>query len=124
MRVAREEYDAAAKAAADFFEAVAKKDRSICKDSFLEGAVLYGATDGKLNIGTYENLLNQVDNSLAGPEFNYRVDVIAIEETIAVVQVLENNYNGNYYTVYCTEIKIDGKWKIGSFIYNQNQHPY
>ena len=79
MRAAREEYDAAAKVAADFFEAVAKKDRSICKDCFLPGAVLYGATDGKLNVGTYENLLNQVDNSLAGPEFNYRVDVIAID---------------------------------------------
>lgn len=124
MRAPREDYDAAAQAAANIFEAIIKKDRSICKDSFLDGAVIFGQTNGKPNVGPYENLLKQIDGSDVGPEFNYRVDVVALEDTIALVQVLENNYNGNYYTVYCTEMKVDGQWKIGSFIYNQNKEPY
>ena len=37
------------------------------------------------------------------------------------MQVLENNYNGNYYTVYLTEMKVDGQWKICSFVYNFNE---
>lgn len=124
MRPPREEFDGAAQAAASVFEAIIKGDSSFCKDSFLEGAVIYGQTNGKLNAGSYTNLLRQIDSSKVGSEFNYRTDVVAIEETIAMVRVLENNYNGNYYTVYCTVMKIDGQWKIGSFIYNQNSKPY
>ncbi|MCD8363563.1 MAG: nuclear transport factor 2 family protein [Lachnospiraceae bacterium] len=124
MRAPREDYDAAAQAAANIFEAIIRKDSSFCKDSFLDGAVIFGQTGGKLNSGSYTNLLRQIESSSVGEEFNYRVDVIALEETIALVQVLENNYYGNYYTVYCTEMKIDGKWKVGSFIYNQNKEAY
>ncbi len=124
MRAPREDYDAAAQAAANVFEAVIKQDRSICKDSFLDGAVIFGQTNGQPNVGLYENLLKQIDESNVGPEFNYRVDVVALEDTIALVQVLENNFHGNYYTVYCTEMKVGGQWKIGSFIYNQNKEAY
>ncbi len=121
MRVGREEYDAAAATAASVFEAIIKGDSSLAKDSFMEQCSIYGQTGERKNIGPYTNLLNQIDNSKVGPEFNYRTDVIAIEDTIALVQVLENNYNGNYYTVYLTEMKIDGKWKICSFVYNFNE---
>lgn len=124
MRAPREDYDGAAQAAASIFEAIIKGDSSLCRDSFLEGAVIFGQTDGKPNVGPYTNLLKQIDGSKVGPEFNYRTDVVAMEDTIALVQVLENNYNGNYYTVYCTAMKTEGKWKIGSFIYNQNKEPY
>ena len=121
MRVGREEYDAAAQAAINVFEAIIKSDSSIAKDSFMPECNIFGQTGERKNIGSFESLLNQIDNSKVGPEFNYRVDVVAIEDTIALVQVLENNYNGNYYTVYLTEMKVDGQWKICSFVYNYNE---
>lgn len=121
MRVGREEYDAAAQAAVNVFEAIIKGDSSIAKDSFMPECSIFGQTGERKNIGPYTDLMNQIDHSKVGPEFNYRVDVVAIEDTIALVQVLENNYNGNYYTVYLTEMKVDGQWRICSFVYNFNE---
>ena len=121
MRVGREEYDAAAQTAANVFEAIIKGDSSIARNSFMSECCIFGQTKDRKNIGPYENLLNQIDNSKVDEGFNYRVDVVGIEDTIALVQVLENNYNGNYYTVYLTEMKVDGQWKICSFVYNFNE---
>lgn len=124
MRVPREEFDAAALTAERVFEAIVQGDSRICAESFHPSAMIFGQTNGSQNIGPYTNLLRQIDHSKVGAEFNYRVDVVSLEDTIALVQVLENNYNGNFYTVYCTEIKLEGKWKIVSFVYNQNKEPY
>lgn len=121
MRVGREEYDAAAATAAKVFEAIIHSDSSMARDCFLPECCIFGQTGERKNIGPCDNLLRQIDTSKVGPEFNYRVDVVAIEDTIALVQVLENNYNGNYYTVYLTEMKVDGQWKICSFVYNFNE---
>ena len=93
----------------------------MARDCFLPECCIFGQTGERKNIGPCANLLRQIDTSKVGSEFNYRVDVVAIEDTIALVQVLENNYNGNYYTVYLTEMKVDGQWKICSFVYNFNE---
>ena len=121
MRVGREEYDAAARTAASVFEAIIRGDSSVARDCFMPDCRIFGQTGSRKNFGPYTDLLEQIDHSSVGPEFNYRVDVVAMEDTIALVQVPENNYNGNYYTVYLTEMKVDGQWKICSFVYHFNE---
>jgi len=49
------------------------------------------------------------------------VDVIALEETVAVVRVLEENWGGNAdFTDYLLMMKLNGEWKCVVQVYNQS----
>ena len=53
--------------------------------------------------------------------FKARVDVIALEETLAVVRVLEENWGNRIdFTDYLLMLKMDGEWKCVAKAYNQN----
>ena len=120
MQTSRDERNAAAEVAKIVFEGIAKGDSALCRDCYLEDAVLVGETNGKLNLRHYAQIFEQMDATRPEAGFNYRTDVVAMDENIAMVRVQENNYNGNYYTVYLTEIKLNGRWKIASFVYNHD----
>ena len=64
-----------------------------------------------------------VDTVGAGENFKTRIDVLELEETLAVVRVLEEGWGGKIdFTDVLLLLKIDGEWKCVAKAYNQNSN--
>jgi len=121
MRAKIKEYQAVEKAAMNFVKSVAEGNSKYAKQLFVDEAVLFGYLDGKLEHGSIEQFYHNVDTVAAGDDFKARVDVIALEETLAVVRVLEEGWGGRIdFTDYLLLLKINGEWKCVAKAYNQN----
>ena len=91
------------------------------KSLFIDEAVLFGYLDGSLEHGSIEQFYKNVDTVGAGSDFKARVDVIDVEETLAVVRVLEEKWGGRIdFTDYLLMMKMNGEWKCVAKAYNQN----
>lgn len=109
--------------AMQFVKSVAQGNSAYAKELFIDEAVLFGYLDGKLEHGSIEQFYQNVDN--VGPDsgFKARVDVIDVEETLAVVRVLEENWGGRIdFTDYLLLMKMNGEWKCVAKAYNQNSN--
>lgn len=123
MRANIEEYKAVENAAMKFVKSVAEGKSSYAKELFIDEAVLFGYLDGKLEHGSIQQFYNNVDNVGADKGFKARVDVIDVEETLAVVRVLEENWGGRInFTDYLLLMKMDGQWRCVAKAYNQNSN--
>lgn len=123
MRASIEEYKAVEEAAMKFVKSVAEGKSSYAKELFIDEAVLFGYLDGKLEHGSIEQFYENVDTLGADKGFKARVDVIDIEETLAVVRVLEENWGGRIdFTDYLLLMKMDGQWRCVAKAYNQNSN--
>lgn len=121
MRASIEEYKAVEEAAMKFVRSVAEGDSRHARELFVDEAVLFGYLDGKLEHGSIEQFYRNVDTVGAGKEFKARIDVVAVEETLAVVRVLEEQWGGRIdFTDYLLLLKIGGAWKCVAKAYNQN----
>lgn len=121
MRNEIKEYEAVREAAMKFVRSVAEGDSSHARTLFVDEAVLFGYLDGKLEHGSIEQFYHNVDTVGAGADFKARVDVLAVEETVAVVRVLEEKWGGRIdFTDFLLMLKIDGEWKCVAKAYNQN----
>lgn len=121
MRASISEYKAVEEAAMKFVKSVAEGDSKYAKELFTDEAVLFGFLDGKLEHGSIEQFYHNVDTVGAGADFKARVDIVSIEETVAVVRVLEEKWGGRIdFTDYLLLLKIDGEWKCVAKAYNQN----
>jgi hypothetical protein len=121
MRASIEEYKAVEAAAMKFVKSVAEGDSRYAKELFTDEAVLFGYLDGKLEHGSIEQFYRNVDSVAAGDEFKARIDVVAVEETLAVVRVLEEGWGGRIdFTDYLLLLKMDGEWRCVAKAYNQN----
>ena len=70
-----------------------------------------------------EKLNYNVDTVGAGDKFKTRIDVLELEETLAVVRVLEEGWGGTIdFTDVLLLLKIDGEWKCVAKAYNQNSN--
>ena len=123
MRANIEEYKAVEAAAMKFVKSVAEGDSRYAKELFTDEAVLFGYLDGKLEHGSIEQFYRNVDSVAAGDGFKARIDVVAVEETLAVVRVLEEGWSGRIdFTDYLLLLKIKGEWKCVAKAYNQNSN--
>ena len=123
MRDSIKEYEAVQAAAMKFVESVAKGDSRYARELFTDDAVLFGFLDGMLERGSIEQFYRNVDTVSGGEEFKARVDVVAVEETLAEVRVLEEGWGGRIdFTDYLLLLKIDGEWKCVAKAYNQNSN--
>ncbi len=121
MRSSIDEYRAVEEAAMKFVNSVAKGDSSYAKQLFTDDAVLFGFLDGKLEHGSIEQFYHNVDTVSGGESFKSRIDVIDVEESLAVVRVLEEGWGGRIdFTDYLLLLKMDGEWKCVAKAYNQN----
>ena len=121
MREKISEYKAVEEAAYKFVKSVAEGDSSYAKELFTDEAVLFGFLDGKLEHGSIEQFYHNVDTVGAGNDFKARVDVLLVEETLAVVRVLEEGWGGHIdFTDVLLMLKMDGEWKCVAKAYNQN----
>lgn len=121
MRSAISEYKAVEEAAQKFVKSVAEGNSKYAKQLFTEEAVLFGYLDGKLEHGSIEQFYQNVDTVSGGDNFKARVDVLLLEETLAVVRVLEEGWGGRIdFTDVLLLLKMNGKWKCVAKAYNQN----
>lgn len=121
MRANIAEYKAVENAAMKFVKSVAEGNSSYAKDLFVDEAVLFGYLDGKLEHGSIEQFYQNVDTVSAGKDFKARIDIVSVEETVAVVRVLEENWGGRInFTDYLLLLKINDEWKCVAKAYNQN----
>ncbi|MBD5200612.1 MAG: nuclear transport factor 2 family protein [Bacteroidales bacterium] len=121
MRDTIKEYEAVAEAAGKFVRSVAEGNSTHAKTLFTEDAVLFGILDGVMERGSIEQFYHNVDSVGAGEDFKARIDVLAVEETVAVVRVLEEKWGGRIdFTDYLLMLKIEGEWKCVAKAYNQN----
>lgn len=121
MRDKLAEYDAVANAAMKFVKSVAEGNSKYAKELFIDEAVLFGYLDGKLEHGSIEQFYHNVDTVPGGKDFKARVDVIFVEESLAVVRVLEEGWGGRIdFTDVLLLLKMNGEWKCVAKAYNQN----
>lgn len=121
MRSKLAEYKAVEEAAQKFVKSVAEGNSQYAKTLFTDEAVLFGFLDGKLEHGSIEQFYHNVDTVGAGDHFKARIDILSIEETVAVVRVLEENWDGRIdFTDYLLLLKIGEEWKCVAKAYNQN----
>ena len=123
MRTSIEEYKTVEAAAMKFVKSVAEGNSSYARELFTDEAVLFGYLDGKLEHGSIEQFYRNVDSAAAGDKFKARIDVVAVEETLAVVRVLEESWGGRIdFTDYLLLLKIDSEWRCVAKAYNQNSN--
>ncbi len=123
MRASIEEYKAVEKTAMKFVQSVAEGNSKYAKELFINEAVLFGYLNGQMEHGSIEQFYQNVDNTGADSRFKARIDVIDVEETLAVVRVLEENWGGHIdFTDYLLLMKINGEWKCVAKAYNQNSN--
>ena len=123
MRASIEEYMAVEAAAMKFVRSVAEGQSTYARELFIDESVLFGYLDGRLEHGSIEQFYHNVDTVAAGPDFKARVDVVDVEETLAVVRVLEEKWGGRIdFTDYLLMMKIDDEWRCVAKAYNQNSN--
>ena len=121
MRDSIKEYEAVADAAEKFVRSVAEGNSEYAKTLFTDDAVLFGILDGAVERGSIEQFYHNVDTVGAGEDFKARIDVLAVEETVAVVRVLEEKWGGRIdFTDFLLLLKLNGEWKCVAKAYNQN----
>ncbi|MDO4172681.1 MAG: nuclear transport factor 2 family protein [Prevotellaceae bacterium] len=121
MRDSIKEYEAVQEAAMKFVRSVAEGNSQYARELFTDDAVLFGFLDGKAERGSIKQFYNNVDTVSGGDTFKARVDVITVEETLAVVRVLEEGWGGHIdFTDYLLLLKFNDEWKCVAKVYNQN----
>ncbi|MFK4341931.1 MULTISPECIES: nuclear transport factor 2 family protein [unclassified Paenibacillus] len=89
------------------------------KSTFHEDAIMYGYTnDGKLSTGSIQNLYNLIDTLGPAKDLQYRIDVLDVAVTVAVVRIILEG-PGVVYSDYHTLLKVDGEWKVISKVFHQ-----
>ena len=123
MRSEIKEYKAVEEAAMKFVKSVAEGNSKYARELFIDEAVLSGYLDGELEHGSIEQFYHNVDTVAGGEHFNARIDVLLLEETLAVVRVLEEGWGGRIdFTDVLLLLKMNGEWKCVAKAYNQNSN--
>ena len=121
MRDKIQEYEAVARAAGLFVKSVAEGNSAHAKKLFTDDAVLFGILNGEMEHGSIQQFYTNVDTVGGDSNFKARIDVLDVEETVAVVRVLEEGWGGSIdFTDFLLLLKLDGEWKCVAKAYNQN----
>ncbi len=121
MRSEIAEYKAVEEAAQKFVRSVAEGNSKYARELFTDEAALFGYLDGKLEHGSIEQFYHNVDTVSGGENFKARVDVLLLEEALAVVRVLEEGWGGRIdFTDVLLLLKMNGEWRCVAKAYNQN----
>jgi len=120
MRDDIKEFNAVENVARKFIEAVKNGNSEIVKPYFYEKAVFFGELNEDVyQSGAIEEFYDTIDEMGAcGDDYIARVDVLALEKTIAVVRVIEDNWHGYKFTDILNLNKINGEWKIVAKVYD------
>lgn len=118
--VSATEYEAVAKIANQYVEAVRVGNVDMLVDIFHKNAIAYGTVDGKLVGGTSNPAIDFIEKYGKSTELVSHIDVLDITPTTAVVRILmekdaiESDCNG-----YLTLIKLDTGWTVIAKVFHQ-----
>jgi hypothetical protein len=123
MRSEISEYEAVEEAAMKFVKSVKEGNSKYAKELFTDEAVLFGYLDGELEHGSIQQFYDNVDSVDGGENFKAKVDVLLVEETLAVVRILEEQWGDRIdFTDVLLLLKMNGEWKCVAKAYNQNSN--
>ena len=123
MRADIAEYKAVEEAAMKFVRSVAEGNSKYARELFTDEAVLFGYLDGQLEHGSIQQFYHNVDTVPGGDHFKARVDVLMVEESLAVIRVLEEGWGNRIdFTDVLLLLKMNGQWKCVAKAYNQNSN--
>ena len=112
MRDKIQDYAAVEAAAMKFVNKCCRREQHLCKRAFHRGCST--VWNPRRSNGAWVNraFLQQCRHSRAGGNFKARIDVLAVEETVAVVRVLEEGWGGRIdFTDFLLLLKLDGEWR-------------
>ena len=120
MRADFSEYEKVEAVARKFIEGVKNGKSDILKGIFHEKAVIFGRLNkDTTQEGSITSLYNGVDKvGPCGKDYVARVDILALEKSVAIVKVVEDNWNGYKFTDFLTLWKKDGEWKVVAKAYD------
>lgn len=120
MRSELEEYKAVEAVIKQFVEGVKNGSSEIMKPCFHEEAVLFGKMNSQIiQTGPITSAYPGIDASgKCGNDYEARIDIIALEETVAVVRLIEDNWNGCKLTNFFTLWKNNNEWKVIAVAYD------
>ena len=87
---------------------------------FHEKAVMFGRLDkNTTQEGSITNLYEGVDKvGPCGKDYVARVDILALEKSVAIVKIVEDNWGKYKFTDFLTLWKRDGEWKVVAKAYD------
>ena len=120
MRENFSEYTKVEKIAKKFIEAVKNGNSKIVEPYFHKDAVIFGQLNKDITQeGTIQMFYEGIDKAGAcGNDYVGRIDIMAIEKTIAIVRIIEDNWHGYNFTDFLTLAKLNGEWKIVAKAYD------
>ena len=120
MRDDIKEYNAVEQVAGKFCEAVKAGKSEIVKPYFYEKASFFGQlNETTYQSGSIEEFYKTIDTfGACSEDYIARIDILMLEKTVAVVQVIEDNWHGYKFTDILNLNKINGEWKIVAKVYD------
>ena len=120
MRADISEYEKVEAVARKFIEGVKNGKSDILKTAFHDKACIFGRLNkDTVEEGSITSLYNGVDKAgPCGKDYVARVDILALEKSVAVVKIVEDNWSGYKFTDFLTLWKRDGEWKVVAKAYD------
>ena len=88
------------------------------KPAFHEDATIFGYAGADLFAGPIQQLFAWVDENDPATGLQARIASIDVVETVAIVRLELDNWNGSRYTDLFTLLKVDGEWKIMNKVFH------
>ena len=88
------------------------------KELFYEHGVVFGYADGAFADGSLAAFVDAIDGHPAGDSLSASVDVISMDDTVAVARIVENG--PFFFTHLATMLRVKGVWRVCSYVYNQD----
>ena len=92
----------------------------LCRSLFHENAAIIGRIEEEATFGRVNDLESAISSQGPLPRFRNRMDILAFDDGIAVVRVLEEEVVGKKYANYLTLIKSEETWECVSMVYAPN----
>ena len=112
------EYDVIAKVVQHYIDGGKSGKGDDMKPAFHEDATIFGYAGADLFAGPIQQLFAWVDENDPAPGLQARIASIDVVETVAIVRLELDNWNGSRYTDLFTMLKVDGEWKIMNKVFH------
>ncbi len=112
------EYDVIANVVQHYIDGAKSGKGDDMKPAFHEDATIFGYAGADLFAGPIQQLFAWVDENGPATGLQARIASVDVVDTVAIVRLELDNWNGSRYTDMFTLLKVDGAWKIMSKVFH------
>ncbi len=112
------QYDVIAKVLQHYIDGGKSGKGDDMKPAFHEDATIFGYAGADLFAGPIQQLFAWVDENGPATGLQARIASVDVVDTVAIVRLELDNWNGSRYTDMFTLLKVDGAWKIMSKVFH------